>query len=296
MASLRVLAIYVASVFLGGALLAPPLYWLAQAWGGSFPNLVEHPFHRYVNRALLGLALIGLWPLMRTMGAQRPRDLGLVAPAGQWRNLGAGFAIGFASLAVVALLVLLSGAREINTSVPASRVAEKMFAAALTAIVVALIEETLFRGAIFGALRRTMHWVAALLLSSMIYAIVHFMESARFEGKVTWLSGFELLPKMLAGFADWPQLVPGFFNLTLAGVLLGFAYQRTGNLYCSIGLHAGWIFWLKLYGVLTREIPGANASLWGTGRMINGWLALLVLGLALTVWIRRDAGRLKERV
>ena len=68
---------------------------------------------------------------------------------------------------------------------------------------------------------------------------------------MAWNSGLILLPRMLGGFADFHALVPGFFNLTLAGVLLGLAYQRTGNLYFSIGLHAGWIFWLKTYGAFT---------------------------------------------
>lgn len=70
---------------------------------------------------------------------------------------------------------------------------------------------------------------------------------------------------------------PIFFNLTLAGILLGLAYQRTGNLYFSIGLHAGWIFWLKTYAAFTAASPRASAGFWGTSKMIDGWLALLVL-------------------
>jgi uncharacterized protein len=89
---------------------------------------------------------------------------------------------------------------------------------------------------------------------------------------------------MMRGFANWEQIVPGFFNLTLAGALLALAYQRTGNLYFSIGLHAGWIFWLKSYGALTTDVPNANAWLWGTGKMIDGWLALVVLSLTLVVF------------
>ena len=88
---------------------------------------------------------------------------------------------------------------------------------------------------------------------------------------------------MLGGFADFHALVPGFFSLTLAGILLGLAYQRTGNLYFSIGLHAGWIFWLKTYGAFTTSAPHAATWFWGTGKMIDGWLAL--------VCARRHAGR-----
>ena len=80
--------------------------------------------------------------------------------------------------------------------------------------------------------------------------------------------------------------MPGFFNLTLAGVLLALAYQRTGNLYFSIGLHAGWIFWLKSYGAFTKDVANANVWLWGTGKMTDGWLALVVLTLTLVVFTR----------
>ena len=122
---------------------------------------------------------------------------------------------------------------------------EKAAAIALTAAVVAVLEEILFRGAVFGALRKVFHWAFALLLSSMIYAIVHFMEPARLTGEVTWLSGLELLPRMLAGFTDVQAIFPGFLNLTFAGILLGWAVPAHGRPVFSIGLHAGWIFWLK---------------------------------------------------
>jgi hypothetical protein len=90
----------------------------------------------------------------------------------------------------------------------------------------------------------------------------------------------------LRGLVDVEQVVPGFFNLTLAGALLALAYQRSGNLYCSIGLHAGWIFWLRFYGFLTREVAGADAWFWGTGKLIDGWLALVVLTLALALLLK----------
>jgi membrane protease YdiL (CAAX protease family) len=143
------------------------------------------------------------------------------------------------------------------------------------------LEEILFRGGIFGALRKNMPWKAALVISSSIYALVHFLGSPRDNGPIVWYSGLALLPGMLDGFFHINQLIPGFFNLTLAGSLLALAYHRTGNLYFSIGLHSGWIFWLKSNGVLTREVPGANAWLWGGNKLIDGWFALLVLSATL---------------
>ena len=276
----RSLLIYAGVVFLGGALLAPWLAWGVQSLAVHLPelrNLANQPFHRYVNRSILALALIGLWPLLRALGVSACRDVGLVKPAGQGHNFACGFALGFASLAGVAVVVLAAGAREANTGVAASRLLEKASSAALTAAVVAVLEEILFRGAIFGAMRKAFRWPAAVVVSSAIYGLVHFFSRPPSPAQIQWTSGLVVLPTMLSGFVDVEQVVPGFFNLTLAGALLALAYQYTGNLYFSIGLHAGWIFWLKFYGFITRETAHANVWFWGTSRLIDGWLALIVL-------------------
>src|SRR2546422_743180 len=290
MRPVRALLIYTGIVFFGGALLAPWLYWTVQSLAAHLPalqGLANNPFHRYVNRSLLALALIGLWLLLRGLGVRAWLDVGLVKPAGQWRKLAGGFAFGFASQACLAGVALTVGARGVNTDLSAGRLIVKVLSAALTAAVVAVLEEILFRGAIFGALRKTCRWPTALVISSAIYALVHFLSKPQSPAEMNWASGLELLPTMLRGFVDFGQVVPGFFNLTLAGALLALGYQRTGNLFFSIGLHAGWIFWLRSYGLLTREAAGANASFWGTSQLIDGWLALVVLSLALWVLSRR---------
>lgn len=289
MRPLRALGIYLVAVFLGGALLAPGLYWLAQSMAETFPHLAQSPFHRFVNRALLALALVGIWPLLRSLGTSSWRELGLVKPRGNGIRIASGFALGFVSLAVVAGAAIGSGARTFAPQALQASLATRLLGALLTAAVVAVLEEILFRGALFGSFRRVMRWTGALLVSSMIYAIVHFMRSAKLPGPVMWSSGLELLPQMLGGFADWHAIIPGFFNLTLAGALLAYAYQRTGNLWFSIGLHAGWIFWLKSYGIITREVVDANAWFWGSSRLIDGWCSLFVLAAAM-VALRRLPG------
>src|SRR5207249_2875754 len=145
-----------------------------------------------------------------------------------------GLTLGFGSLACVVLVVLATGAREVNPDISASRVAGKILGAAFSAAVVAAVEEVLFRGALFGALRRTYRWPVALAMSSAVYSMVHFFSRPESPAEVRWISGLGLLPTMLRGFVDVEQLIPGFFNLTLAGAMLALAYQRTRNLYFSI--------------------------------------------------------------
>jgi membrane protease YdiL (CAAX protease family) len=284
MRPLRALIIYIAVVFIGGALLAPWLYRLAQLFAHSLPQAAHAPFHRFMDRSFLVFALAGLWPMLRSLGATSWRETGLVPPYGQWKNLFGGLLLGFLMLAVVAGIAVGCGDRAFAPAMTAHKIVAAICGAATTAALVATLEEILFRGGIFGGLRRVLYWSFALLISSMIYALVHFLQSAESAGPIGWDSGLILLPRMLSGFADVHAILPGFFSLTLAGVLLGLAYQRTGNLYFSIGLHAGWIFCLKIYAQITLQSPHATTWFWGSGNMTDGWLAFFALAVTLAVF------------
>jgi uncharacterized protein len=279
----RALVIYLVVVFLGGALLAPWFYRLAQSVASSFPHIANSPFHRSVDRSLLMLALAGLWPFLRALGVTSGREIGLVSPRGQWKKLFGGLLLGFVMLAVNAGTVIVCSDRAIIRDLTAHKIVGTIFGAMGTAVVVALLEEILFRGGIFGGLRKTFYWPLALGVSSSIYALVHFLQRPELTGPVAWNSGLALLPRMLGGFAAFHALVPGFFTLLLAGILLCLAYQRSGNLYFSIGLHTGWIFCLKTYGAFTAGATPAGTWFWGTGKLIDGWLAFLVLGVTFAV-------------
>ncbi len=285
--------LYLAVVLLGGPLLAPWLYWLAQHLGDTWPWLADQPFRRYVNRCMLVVALSGMYPLIRAFGARSAAELGLVRPAGQWGRLLGGFALGFASLAVIVVVCMIVGVRVWGYDLDGPGFAKILVEAALAGVAVSIIEELLFRGAIYGAFRKVMNWPLAALISSAIYAILHFMKRVDDMPADHWYSGLIVLGHMFSGFANWHELIPGFFNLTLAGMLLALAYQRSGNLYFSIGLHGGWIFWRRAYGAVTDQPrvdglevpPSAHEWFFGTKTMVDGWLAAIVLiGALIVLW------------
>jgi hypothetical protein len=284
MRPLRALIIYIAVIFIGGALLAPWLWRLAQFFAHSFPQAARAPFHRFLDRSFLIFALAGLWPMLRSLGATSWRDVGLIPPYGQWKKLSGGLLLGFLTLAAVAGTAVGCDDRAFAPAMDTHKIVSAILGAAMTAIVVATLEEILFRGGIFGGLRRVLYWPFALFISSAIYALVHFLQSAESTGPIGWNSGLALLPVMLRGFADVHTLLPGFFSLTLAGVLLCLAYLRTGNLYFSIGLHAGWIFCLRIYDQLTVQAPHAATWFWGTGKMTDGWLAFFAIAITLVIF------------
>jgi hypothetical protein len=267
-------------------LLAPWLYWLTR-WGAAhwtaLAGLAGNPFPRFVLRAILGLAVVLLWPLLRGCGMFSGREIGLAKGGRPLGNLAAGFAIGFGSLAGAAGLAILCGGRTAHLSRGGPEMFVLLLGATATAAVVAIIEELIFRGALFGILRKTWPWPAALAVSSAVYASVHFLQKPAARQPVDWLSGIRLLPELFRIPLD--GLAPAFFTLLLAGAILALAYQRTGTLFMSIGLHAGWIFWLAAYRMLTREAPGAARAIWGSDKLLDGWLPFFILAVVLAgVW------------
>ena len=288
------IAIYFAAIFLGGSMIGPWVWHFMQWLSGPLPflqELADEPFRRYVTRSWMIIGAVGLWPFLKCVGANSIGGAGLRRGPNFKREIGRGFAIGFGSLALVALLALLFGGRQLNLGHEPARWFKHLTNATLAAVAVSIIEEIFFRGAIFGGLRKRHSWAAAALISSMLYAIVHFFERSIWKDDVTWSSGLELLPRMLRGFGELEQLIPGFLTLTLAGVMLALAYRRTGALYFSMGLHAGWIFWGKSYSFLTAPVEGANAWFWGTGKLTDGWLAFFLLAAMTAGFLRwnRDA-------
>lgn len=195
-------------------------------------------------------------------------------------NLGAGFLLGFASLACIALLAILTGSRAFNSAHSERQIFHSLGGAALTAIIVAVLEEFIFRATLFGILRKVGPWPVAMMISSAVYALVHFIKKTNFTGPVNAGSGLALLPRM---FQLGASGIPMLLALFVAGCILALAYQRTGKLFFSMGLHAGWIFWLKSYGFLTLQKRGT--AWFNSDNILDNWLTAAVLCLVFgIVW------------
>lgn len=289
MRPVRFLVIYIALVFGGGALLAPWLYLLTQWAAGHWPvfaPLAANPFYRFVLRSILGLAFLGLWPLLRECRMLNRRELGLANTCRPLRQIATGFALGFGSLALVAVLAILCQGRALNLSHTTPEFLHYLRDTIAASIIVPILEELIFRAALFGILRKTFAIPLAMILSSAIYASVHFLQKAPAPAHVDWLSGFQVLPEMFKPPPDGLPLVPALFTLFVAGMILALAYQRTGALFLSMGLHGGWIFWIKSYHFLTTDTPGASRAVWGSDKLIDGWLPFIILAALLLFMLR----------
>jgi len=237
--------LYLAATVLIGALLAPPLYWIAHLAANHLNSaalngfLSRTDFERFFHRAMTISALLLLWPLLRMLRIENfAFDLGLVRDRRGWKRLLAGFLIAIVPLLALALILVLTDAYRLHSHIDYRR----LLTIPLTAIVVSVVEEFLFRGALQGAVRRTAVDNFAIVSVAILFAVVHFLTPQTAEPpQIHWWSGLALLPDTLSQFSDPGLLLLGFTTLLLVGIILGYARYRTRSLWMPVGLHAGWV-------------------------------------------------------
>jgi membrane protease YdiL (CAAX protease family) len=277
---------YFAATILFGALAAPLLYWAAQglAARGILPALAAFDFESFFHRALMIGALLFLWPLLRSLRVHGPQDLGLVRNPDRARDAAAGFCLAAVPLFCLGIVLLATGIYRLRADIPWLAVAT----VALSAAIVPLIEESLFRGIFLGVLLRGNRPLVATLLSAAIFSIVHFLKAPEeTTTAVDWTSGFVSIAHSLDQFAEPLLLLAGFTILFLIGWILAEARLRTRSLWLSIGLHAGWIFAAGAFGKIGhREI----LALPWLGRSLQIGIVPLAVGLGtwalMRTWLR----------
>jgi membrane protease YdiL (CAAX protease family) len=256
------LLIYLAVSVLLAAVIAPPLFWAAQALAAYdlFRFLAGFDFETFFHRALLIALLALLWPLVRSISIRSWRDLAL-EPNRHWRrDILAGFLLAAIPLLCCGLLLVVVGVFSLRSSVDWI----DFLQLAGATIAVPIIEETFFRGLVLGILlragqqcmpaRRSFSVGGSIIVSSALFAIVHFLKAPeRTSAVVTWLSGFGSIAHSFHQFAN-PMLVgAAFTTLFLLGVILADARMHTRSLWLAIGLHGGWIFAKGAFQVVARR-------------------------------------------
>jgi len=281
---MRAFAWFVGTLVAAGlvtALIAYPLYELTA-------QVAPWPFHRVASRIAMLAAAGGLVWLCRHLGVRSKRALGYGLP---WRRflrvaLIAGF-VGMATAAVGAALLLAMHWRMIE----GSQSLLKLFLIGLSSgIAVALIEETVMRGAMHSAIERESGPWAAVLLTAPLFAVLHFFAKARIPvEELHWGSGFDLLARSFAPLATPSLVLDSFLAWLAVSLVLSLTRVLTGNIATAIGLHAGWVVVLRMLQEATVSGTQASDSVW-VGRF-DGLLGLWVLpwsaAVALALWATR---------
>lgn len=313
------MGVYIGSL-LFAAILAPWLYWLVQALHAVAPQTFEYLAHKgfedYFDRLRWLPVLIVLPWLFIRCRLYSAKDIGL-----SWNRQTRGLLRRWFILGAL-LLLLIVGTQFYFTDTffhkdlswgTVIAIALKALAGAL---LVSLLEETVFRGLILRLFYTATGPFLGIILCSMFFAYAHYkmpdhvwqdafpsaITSEQVQiyaehygqtppediNRVHWWSGFFVAGWTLIGISQNFDLISflTYFTLSMALCLLTL---RTRTLWSAIGMHAGIVFVLLSYGKLA-DIQ--SHGFWLGGRNVrDGMLALsllIALCLVLYLLLRRD--------
>jgi uncharacterized protein len=257
-------------------------------------RLAPWPFHRVAARLAMLSAAAGLYWLCRRLGIATKSGLGYGLPRRRFLAVCALWGvIGVVTGALGAGFLLAAHLREpTQGATSVSGALHLLLVAASSGIAVALIEETVMRGAMHTAIARESGELAAALLTAPLFALLHFFARVHIPAdQVHWLSGFDLLARSFAPLGT-PLLVLDAFSAWLAvGLLLSLTRVLTGNIAVSIGLHAGWV--LVLRALMDATVPGSGTAFSGWVGAFDGllgyWIVPWTAAIALALWFARGA-------
>lgn len=271
--------------------------WAALVWHSFLearPEWQEYrpSFSNIFGRLFMVMGAILFFPCRHLLKIQSLSQLGL-KPSRQWHcDFARGALIAVASVIAVAFFMSVLDVFTPFFRLSLSTALQRSVKALLTALTVGFLEEIFFRGVIFKGLLEDCKLPAALAVSSLFYAGIHFLKPADdipLAAFDPW-AGMRYLAGAFEPFLD-PTLLSGLLGLFLIGLVLSYAFSRTGSLYLSIGLHAGWVFGLKtirVYGDFRREdlgwLFGSSEPKLVSG--VAGWIVILAVGVAIH-WITR---------
>jgi uncharacterized protein len=270
---------------LAAAVIAYPVFELTS-------RIAPWPFHRVYGRIAMLAAAGALVYFSRRFGVANRRDLGYGLPWGRFWSLAAAFGgIGIVTAIAGAVFLLLRGIRVVAD--PASlaspvHLAHLGLVALSSGVAVALIEETVMRGALHSAIARESGELAALWLIAPLFAVLHFFAKTHIDAP-GWMSGFDLLSRSFAPLADPGAVLDSFLAWMAVSLVLSLTRILTGNIAVAIGLHAGWVVVLRLLQEATGS--GTTHSAW-VGRfdgLLGYWLLPWGAAIALALWSTRGA-------
>ncbi len=273
------------------ALAAWPVWQLAHALQP------EWPFHKIVSRLWQFLLFAALVLTVRHLQLRTREDWGYGLPRSRFlRQFGAGIAIGLATMLPMSLAILVLGIRALRPELDAALLLEGIAKGAATGLLVAIVEETFFRGLMFRAVSKESPLAIAVTTTALLYSAIHFLARVRIPtAEVGWDSGIALLGIAFTRFAEPAAFADSFVTLTLVGVLLALVRARTGAIAACVGLHMGWIWVIKTTTHATKSVDDAPygflvGSLDGyTGWLVAGWALMMILVARAAGWLRPAA-------
>ena len=255
-------------------------YFVVLAIGDQFP------LRKVISRTTQILLILSILPWMSWLKLGL-RDIGFAPAIVFFRQLLVGLGIAVLTLMPVLVMLWLLDI-EIFDQGRIWTVAggiKALSGALLSALIISLLEEPLFRGMLLTGLARKMGLWAAIFLSAFYYAALHFLKGKSDipYDEMTVFSGFGLVREAFASLAN-PEIVSAFVALFMVGVFLGVMRSEIKySLGLCIGCHAGWVWQIKMTKKLFNSNPEADwywliSNYDGViGPLVSGWLLLVIV-------------------
>jgi hypothetical protein len=249
------------------------------AWLLLHPHF-DFPFHRIASRVGMLALLIGFVSVARRLGLADRASLGYgIARRVFVREFLVALALGVGLMLLVVVVMLGMGLRiwRPELELHAAGLARLALQTLLSALVVAFIEETFLRGAMYTGIARESGARSAIVLTALLYAATHFMARYHIPAElVVPSSGLRMVEGTLQAFADPVAIADAFAALFAVGVLLGAIRAATGHIAACIGLHAGWIWIMLFVGEITApDMTRPRSFLLSNFDGFVGWLVLI---------------------
>ena len=268
--------------------------WTAARW----PDLLEErvPFARIFNRAFMIAGITLFIVARRYLISTEIKPLLAVKASTAWQAFLTGCGLALGSMALLLALMTVADVYTPFFRLSLGKSLSRIAGALASGVFVGFMEEIFFRGLLFVGFLQRGQPLRAYVLANLFYSALHFVKPGDdyFLDRLDFLAGFRHLLTTFQPFLEPATLLPGFIGLFLIGVVLSYALVRTGHLYLSIGLHAGWIIALKtvrVFGDYSRQDLG-----WLFGatdpKIVSGvaaWIGILLVGLAITRLTRRGS-------
>jgi len=273
MRGLSVACLYLLTAVLLGSMLAVALQ-----------GFLSYPFDRVLTRSVLLVLLILLIPLWKMVSKETS---GLIFGDFSFRQFLQSFLIGLFILAIPVVVLLLLEVRLVVLDLQISflSILGILLVGIVLACLIGLFEEILFRGFLYGALKKRVGGLIAALISSALYSSVHFLKpTGELELPVNWLAGFIYLEQSIANMILLHQDWDARLSLMILGCFFCLVRERF-NLFCCIGLHAAFVVGIAISRQLTTVnldsqflglISSYNEII---GQLVSFWLLLLVYAM-----------------
>ena len=286
-----------ASIF--AAIFTPLSYWIVQWLNEISPNdittyLLRKRVDIFYDRLRWLPIVLSLPFLLKTCGLFSFKNLGIAFDKHSLKIFGKYCIFGVCCVLLIFLIQYLFLGFRLKPDVNFVRVILNAFAGSL---LLAILEEIVFRGLLMRCIYTAFGPISAILLSSLFFAYKHFKAptsiwDATAEGGkcAEWFSGFSVMYYDSIGIAYNFSLIV-FSSLVALGIILSIFYIKTKSLNSAIGFHFGTVFCMLICKKSFEHVSDKYQLFLGSEWITDGILGLSALCaiMLFAIFFIRDA-------